>query len=116
MPRCAYLVTPLLLLVLVAVPRINSASPETDLEQQFAHTVRPFLVTYCTGCHSGATPTASFDLQQFYTGASVVHDYSYWALALAKLYAKEAPAQSHEAAARRGPPAGDRLDWRAAQK
>jgi hypothetical protein len=116
MPRCAYLATPLLLLVLVAVPRINSASPETDLEQQFAHTVRPFLVTYCTGCHSGATPTASFDLQQFSTFASVVHDYSHWALVMEKLSAKETPPQAHEAAVRRGPPAGDRLDWRAAQK
>ena len=58
MPRCTYLATPLLMLALAAVPRTNSASSETDLEQQFAQTVRPFLVTYCTGCHSGAEPAA----------------------------------------------------------
>ena len=91
MPRWVYLARPLFILALVAAPPTNSASPATDLEQQFAHTVRPFLVTYCAGCHSGATPAASFDLQQFSTLASVVRDYSHWALVMEKLSAKEMP-------------------------
>ena len=92
MPRSAYFAAPLLILAYIAVPATKSAtSADTDLERQFAQTVRPFLATYCTGCHSGATPAASFDLQQFSTVRSVVHDSPHWALVLEKLSAKEMP-------------------------
>jgi hypothetical protein len=92
MPRSVSFATRLLILACIAVPATNSAPPrDTDLERQFAQTVRPFLTTYCTGCHSGATSAASFDLQQFSTMASVVRDHLHWALVLEKLSAKEMP-------------------------
>ena len=67
---------------------------ETDLAQRFKETVRPFLNTYCTACHSGPEPAASFDLQRYTKMESVVDDLSHWALVLGKLRAKEMPPSS----------------------
>jgi hypothetical protein len=91
MPRSPYFATPLVILAWVAVPATRSATPDAGLDRQFAQTVRPFLATYCTGCHSGATPAAGFDLQQFSNVEAVVRDYPHWELVLEKLSAKEMP-------------------------
>jgi hypothetical protein len=97
MARFAHFATPLLILAYIATPVTNSAAPpDTDLERQFAQTVRPFLATYCTDCHSGAAPAAGFDLHQFSSMASVVRDYSHWALVLEKLSAKQMPPKAME--------------------
>jgi hypothetical protein len=48
------------------------ADTEADLARTFTQTVRPFLAAYCTGCHSGPAPEASFDLQRYATLESVV--------------------------------------------
>jgi len=61
------------------------------LEQKFARTVRPFLNTYCVGCHGGSAPAAGFDLRQYATLGMVTRDYPRWNLALEKLTAKEMP-------------------------
>lgn len=70
---------------------IKDQSPETDLARRFNQTVRPFVISYCTGCHSGPLPAASFDLQRYTTLESVIDDFSHWALVLRKLMAKEMP-------------------------
>jgi hypothetical protein len=64
---------------------------EADLARTFSQTVRPFMASYCTGCHSGPTPEASFDLQRYTTLESVVEDFGHWALVLSKLTAQEMP-------------------------
>ena len=64
---------------------------DADLERRFSQTVRPFVTSYCTDCHSGATPAASLDLQRYSTMESVVDDLGHWALVLSKLAAKEMP-------------------------
>src|SRR5689334_22994883 len=72
----------------------NADEPtDTDLARRFSQTVRPFLTLYCTGCHSGPTPEASFDLERYTTMESVVQDFGHWALVLGKLMAKEMPPQ-----------------------
>ncbi|HEY6404393.1 MAG TPA: DUF1592 domain-containing protein, partial [Blastocatellia bacterium] len=43
------------------------------------------------GCHSGASPAASFDLQRYPTMASVIDDFAHWALVLRKLTTREMP-------------------------
>jgi len=92
MPRAAYFAILLSVLSYIAVSVTNSATPaDIDLERQFSQTVRPFVTTYCTGCHSGATPAGNFDLQKFSTMASVVNDYTHWALVVDKLSAKAMP-------------------------
>ncbi|MEJ7604961.1 MAG: DUF1587 domain-containing protein [Bryobacteraceae bacterium] len=70
-----------------------SAAKVTDagLERSFANTVRPFLVTYCISCHSGASPAAQFDLRPYSSMAAVIRDHPHWALVLEKLASKEMP-------------------------
>ena len=64
---------------------------DADLARRFTQTVRPFVATFCVGCHSGPRPEASFDLQRYATMQSVVEDFPHWALVLGKLTAKEMP-------------------------
>ena len=77
-----------------ALPSLNAANPtDADLARRFSQTVRPFVASYCAGCHSGPTPAASLDLQRYTTMESVVDDFPHWALVLRKLTAKEMPPQ-----------------------
>ena len=92
MPRFAHFAAAMLFLAYIAVPATSSAPiPDAELERQFTQTVRPFMAAYCTGCHSGAAPAASLDLQQFTTVASVVRQHPHWALVMEKLSSKEMP-------------------------
>src|SRR5262245_36644528 len=81
-----------------AIPWPNAANPtevqaDADLARRFGQTVRPFVTTYCAGCHSGPTPAASFDLERYSTMESVIDDFAHWALVLGKLTAMEMPPQ-----------------------
>ena len=59
--------------------------------------VKPFLRTYCIGCHSGQQPAAGFDLTTYATRDAVVRDQRRWNLVLARLKAGEMPpAQSRQ--------------------
>ncbi len=64
---------------------------DPGLERRFAETVRPFLASYCAGCHGGNSPAAQFDLQQYSNVAAVVRDYSHWNLVLEKLASNKMP-------------------------
>jgi Protein of unknown function (DUF1587) len=113
MPRSAHFAKSLLIAACIGacigVPTINPATSDADLDRQITQTVRPFLATYCTNCHSGSAPAASFDLQQFSSVASVVRDYPHWELVLEKLSAKEMPPNSMK----QPPPEASRqvIDW-----
>ena len=63
----------------------------SDLDRTLAKTVRPFLTSYCVGCHGGAAPAAQFDLGSYSTMAAVTRDYPRWNLVLEKLTAREMP-------------------------
>src|SRR5262249_29164434 len=63
----------------------------SDLDRRFKKTVRPFVKSYCAGCHSGASAAAQFDLSQYSNLAAVVRDYPRWNLVLEKLTTKEMP-------------------------
>src|ERR1700692_2488013 len=85
MRRCIITITQLLLLGSIATPRVPAAdAAASDLEHRFAETVRPFLTSYCIGCHGGASPAAQFDLRPYTTVAAVVHDYTRWNQVLEK--------------------------------
>src|SRR4051794_11083231 len=76
----------------IAIPQVHAAEPtNSDLERQFTQTVKPFLTSYCIGCHSGSTPAAQFDLAPYSTMAAVVRDYGHWNTVLEKLSAKQMP-------------------------
>src|SRR5258708_3986166 len=80
-------ITRLLLVGSIAIPWICAS----DLERRFAHTVRPFVTSYCVGCHGGHTPAAQFDLRSYSTTAAVIRDLAHWNLVLEKLTAQEMP-------------------------
>jgi hypothetical protein len=80
------------ILAVVILSATNAAAAtDAELERQFARTVRPFLATYCTGCHAGERPQANLDLGQYATVESVVRDYEHWAQVVEKLAAKAMP-------------------------
>jgi Protein of unknown function (DUF1587). len=79
----------LLLSFLPAAFAADSASAELD--RQFAQTVRPFVTTYCIGCHGARNPAAQFDLHQYSAVADVVRDHLRWALVSERLRAVEMP-------------------------
>ena len=92
MNRSALAVTWLLVAGSISFPCARAADAgNSDLDRRFARTVRPFVTTYCAGCHSGASPAAQFDLTQYSTLAAVVRDYPHWNLAMERLTAKEMP-------------------------
>ena len=85
-------------IVLLAVSAVSAPSANTNnpaLEKQFTQTVKPFVVKYCIGCHSGNTPAASLDLKSYTTSYSamdaVIRDYSRWTIVHDRLASKEMP-------------------------
>jgi mono/diheme cytochrome c family protein len=72
---------------------IPADAADASLDRTFAETVRPFLASYCTGCHGGEKPMAQFDLKQYSNLASVVQDHRHWALVAERLTAKTMPPQ-----------------------
>ncbi len=102
MPRSA------LRLILLGSLAVAHAA-DADLERRFAQNVRPFLASYCVGCHGGKTPAAQFDLQPYTTLAAVVRDYPRWNLVMEKMAAGEMPPKVVKQ-----PPAEQRqgvIDW-----
>ncbi len=116
MLRCTRLTISLLMLGVGAIPWLTAANPtaaglartfspmpaqfsskdeptDAELTRRFSQTIRSFVTSYCTSCHSGPTPNASFDLQRYTTLESVIDDFPRWALVLRKLTAKEMPPQ-----------------------
>ena len=77
------------MLAISAIPAFGVTSPV--LEQQFEHTVRPFVTKYCVGCHSGKMPAAQFDLKSYTSVDMVTEDFSRWTLVMDRLRAKEMP-------------------------
>ena len=72
-------------------PAFAAGPPPSDLGKQFTQTVRPFLATYCIGCHGATNPAAQFDLKQYNDISGVVRDHHRWALVAEKLASGEMP-------------------------
>ncbi len=92
---------------IMAVATLQAAKP--DLERGFTQTARPFLNTYCVGCHSGANAAAQFDLTPYTSLQTVTKDYPHWETALERIKAVEMPPK-----AAKQPPAAARqemVDW-----
>src|SRR5215831_9367679 len=70
-----------------------SAADATDLalDRTFTQTVRPFLASYCAGCHGTAAPAAQFDIRPYTNIAAVVSDLGHWNLVLDKLTSGQMP-------------------------
>ena len=71
---------------------LRSAEPaDLALEHGFAQTVRPFVTTYCVGCHSGAAAPAGLDLKNYTTTADVIQDLARWSAVSGRLKSEEMP-------------------------
>ncbi|HYZ83168.1 MAG TPA: DUF1592 domain-containing protein [Bryobacteraceae bacterium] len=64
---------------------------QAKLERGFEQTVRPFVQSYCMGCHSGPKPMAQFDLSPYTDMAAVVRDYGHWQHVLDRVSARQMP-------------------------
>ena len=74
---------------IAAMPGTGARLPV--LEQQFEETVRPFVIKYCAGCHSGQTAAGQFDLKSYVSMETVTADFPHWTLLMERLAAKEMP-------------------------
>src|SRR4051794_13899366 len=72
-------------------PGPTTASRPQNLQVQFDGTVKPFVGKYCVGCHSGAQPTAQFDLRSYTSVDQVKEDFPRWSLLADRLSAHEMP-------------------------
>ena len=95
--RTTALVTIGLVLAFVCLRTMASdpvRSPETasvTLERRFRDTVRPFLETYCLGCHGKEKPKGDLDLSAYPTADAVAKDLAHWELVLEQLEEKSMP-------------------------
>ena len=61
------------------------------VESRFVETVRPYLETYCLGCHGTDDPKGDLDLSGFTTVESVAKDLPRWEMVLEQLEAESMP-------------------------
>src|SRR6478609_7268716 len=92
MSRCASAIAGWLMLGIIGIVRVHAAeTANPDLERKFSQTVRPFLASYCIGCHSGSSPAAQFTLQPYTTVEAVVRDQAHWGHVLERLATNQMP-------------------------
>src|SRR5579863_10146139 len=77
--------------VLFACIGTSALADSPQLQTQFDTTVKPFVGKYCVGCHSGAQPTAQFDLKSYTSVDQVKEDFPRWSLLADRLTAHEMP-------------------------
>jgi mono/diheme cytochrome c family protein len=81
-----------LIVGLPAVAPLSSADgPDATIERQFGDTIRPFLTTYCLGCHGTAAPAAQFDMRPYSTIGAVIADLGHWRQMSERLRAGQMP-------------------------
>ena len=86
-----------LLLAVLLASATTAFAADADLQTQFDSHVKPFVGKYCVGCHSGAQPTAQFDLKSFNQIAEVRDDFARWTLLADRLTAHEMPPKAARA-------------------
>lgn len=107
--------SPTLLLGLLTIGALNlfaatDKRAEAALAGKFDTVIRPFLDSYCLGCHDSLTKKGDFDLSPYKTMSAVTRDYLRWELALDRLEAGEMPPEK----AKKKPAAALRkevIDW-----
>jgi hypothetical protein len=105
---------PILLLVGVTPASADEGGPGAEsLEAGFRETVRPFLETYCLGCHAGEKPRGDLNLGAYTTARAVAAQLARWQMVREQVEAEIMP----PAEAKQHPSAEEReavVDWIAA--
>jgi hypothetical protein len=78
-------------LATVTTSAFGAGADTPNLQAQFDGTVKPFVGKYCVACHSGAQPTAQFDLKSYTTLDQVKEDFPRWNLLADRLTNHEMP-------------------------
>jgi hypothetical protein len=68
-----------------ALPALSPTTEGSPLEHKFRGTVRPFLESYCLGCHGKDEPKGDLDLSAYTTVDAVAKDLVHWELVLEQL-------------------------------
>ena len=89
--RARYAALCLIVGLLPVVPLESADPPDAVLDGQFQDTIRPFLTTYCLGCHGTNAPAAQFDMRPYSTMAAVIGDFGHWRLMSERLRAGQMP-------------------------
>ncbi len=66
-------------------PARTRATATSPLERRFRDTVRPFVETYCLGCHGKEKPKGDLDLSAYTTADAVAKDLDQWEIVLEQL-------------------------------
>ena len=78
--------------ILVVLTSLAPGGAERDeLHREFDVTIKPFVSTYCLGCHEGEKSKAKFDLSPYQSLESVASGFGHWELVLERLHAEEMP-------------------------
>ena len=74
--------------ILVVLTSLAPGGAERDeLHREFDVTIKPFVSTYCLGCHEGEKSKAKFDLSPYQSLESVASGFGHWELVLERLHA-----------------------------
>ncbi len=68
-----------------------SANPTVAVTQAFDQQVKPFLVSYCTGCHNAEKHKGDLDLSVFTSGSSALPKKDIWKDCAKRMQAREMP-------------------------
>ena len=79
-----------MVLLLGLLPAASSLARD-DLERDFGSVVRPFLASYCVGCHGKDRPKGQLDLSQYTDTRQVVRDHKQWETVGEMLSSREMP-------------------------
>jgi Protein of unknown function (DUF1592)/Protein of unknown function (DUF1588)/Protein of unknown function (DUF1587)/Protein of unknown function (DUF1595)/Protein of unknown function (DUF1585)/Planctomycete cytochrome C len=66
-------------------PALSRTTASSPLEHRFRDTVRPFVETYCIGCHGKDKPKGDLDLTVYTTADAVTKDLGQWEVVLEQL-------------------------------
>ncbi|MEW4568535.1 DUF1592 domain-containing protein [Tautonia sp. JC769] len=72
-------------------PDERPAPQASTTDAGFTEQVRPFLETYCLGCHGADAPKAGLDLSGYDSADSVLDDLALWEIVLEQLEAEAMP-------------------------
>jgi hypothetical protein len=76
-------------------PHTTAPAPTArELEQALTDTVRPFMASFCTGCHGPGKKKADVDLSPYTKVATVVRDQGVWEGVLDKIASKQMPPEN----------------------
>jgi hypothetical protein len=77
--------------LLLAWMPVTCAADEKQIEEQFLHSIQPFLKTYCIQCHDSESAEAKLDLAIYKSTGDIANAFPLWEHVVSRLKANEMP-------------------------